>query len=168
MFLRAAGIFLGGSRVQRSDRKDGQRGFLRTASGGPLVLGGIRIPLVVGGCGLLRVAFGIQEHGGWGAFLRHSRQALAALGVVLLGALALSTAVRRPYLCKSSSPAHTAKASVMTEVHQDPAPLAQPVNIPMTSMFPPRSDHSLPIRAVVIPQPPGFFRLHALRSPPLV
>jgi hypothetical protein len=56
----------------------------------------------------------------------------------------------------------------MTEVHPDTAPLAQPANISISPIPPPRVDHSLPIRAVVFPQPPGFFCSRALRSPPAV
>ncbi len=117
---------------------------------------------------MFRLAFGIQQHASWGVVFCRSRQALALLGIVLLGALALSTSARRPYVSKSTPAAHTSKASVMTEVHQEIAPLPQPTSISTLLILPPSINSSCPTREEVFPQPPGFFCSRALRSPPFV
>lgn len=113
-------------------------------------------------------AMGIHQHCSYGALLRHSRQVLGFVGILLLGALALSTGARRPYVTKSSSAAHTSKESAMTEAHQEVAPLAQPARISPSPVVLPRVKPSAPIREAGFPKLPGILCFHALRSPPFV
>jgi hypothetical protein len=115
-----------------------------------------------------RVVVEVQRQRPEGILPPHARRLFSFVGILLLSALALSIGARRPYLCRVSPAAHTAQASKMTEAGHEAIPRVQPGESPAFPDEPPRVKPPFPIRETVFRRPPGIFRAHTLRSPPII
>ena len=117
---------------------------------------------------VLRVVIGMHRTVCSPALATCSRHVVGLAGIMLLGAVVLSTAARRPYLHQSDPGIHASKAPATDLTHPDIAPIPPPAQVHMCITSPPSHAGRLPFPQSALFKLQAIFSVQALRSPPNV
>ena len=117
---------------------------------------------------LLRLIAATHRISSYTALTAYSRHATGLAGIVLLGAVVLSTAARRPYLRQVAPGIRASKAAAVVLTSPDVAPITPLAQIPTPIVTPPSNFTPFQLSQKTPLQLQRTFCVRVLRSPPAV